>query len=78
MPGFNGELYFDRRLPVTHLPTVFCTVFIILFRCLVARGIREISVGVFQFDMGKIGLDTEKSVVLAHFYETGLRQTLHL
>ena len=23
MPGFNGELYFDRRLLVTHLPTVF-------------------------------------------------------
>ena len=55
MPGFNGELYFDRRLPVTHLPTVFCAVFIILFGCLVARGIREISVGVFQFDMGNIG-----------------------
>ena len=55
MPGFNDELYFDRRLPVTHLPTVFCTVFNILFGCLVARGIREISVGVFQFDMGKIG-----------------------
>ena len=55
MPGFNGELYFDRRLPVTHLPTVFCTVFIISFGCLVARGIRDISVGVFQFDMGNIG-----------------------
>ena len=55
MPVFNGELYFDRRLPVTHLPTVFRTVFIILFGCLVARGIREISVGVFQFDMGNIG-----------------------
>ena len=55
MPGFNGELYFDRRLPVTHLPTFVCTVFIILFGCLVARGIREISVGVFQIDMGNIG-----------------------
>ena len=40
------------------LPTYqqfFGTVFIILFGCLVARGIREISVGVFQFDMDKIG-----------------------
>ena len=55
MQGFNGVLYFDRRLPVTHLLTVFCTVFIVLFGCLVARGIREISVGVFQFDMGNIG-----------------------
>ena len=55
MPGFNGELYFDRRIPVTHLPTVFCTTFIILFGCLVTRGILEISVGLFQFDMGKIG-----------------------
>ena len=55
MPGFNGELYFDRRLPVTHLPTVFCTEFKITFGCLVARGIREISVGVFQFDMVNIG-----------------------
>ena len=55
MSGFNSELFFDRPLPVTHLPTVFCTVFIILFGCLVARGIREISVDVFQFDMGNIG-----------------------
>ena len=56
MPGFNGELYFDRRLPVTHLPTGFGTVrvFIILFGCLVAHDTRQISVGVFQFDMGKI------------------------
>ena len=23
MPGFNSELYFDRRLLVTHLPKVF-------------------------------------------------------
>ena len=22
MPAFSGDLYFDRRLPVTHLPTV--------------------------------------------------------
>ena len=55
MPDLSDELYFDRRLPVTHLPTVFCTAFIILFGCLVARGIREISVGVFQLDMGNIG-----------------------
>ena len=55
MPGFNVESLFDRRLPVTHPPTAFCTVFIILFGCLVARGIREISVGVVQFDMGNIG-----------------------
>ena len=53
MPGFNGELYFDRRLPVTHLPTVFCTVFIILFGCLVARGIREISVVYFSLIWAK-------------------------
>ena len=55
MPGFNGELYFDRHLPVTHLPMFFCNEFIILFGCLVARGIREISVGVFHFDMDNIG-----------------------
>ena len=54
MPALSDELYFDCRHPVTHLPTVFCTAFIILFVCLVARGIREISVGVLQFDMGNI------------------------
>ena len=53
--SFYSELYFGRHLPVTHLPTVFCTVFIILFGGLVARGIWEISVDVFQFDMGNIG-----------------------
>ena len=55
MPALTEKLHFDRRHPVTHLPTVFCTAFIILFGCLVARGIREISVGVFKFDMGNIG-----------------------
>ena len=55
MPALSDELDFDRRHQVTHLPAVFCTAFIILFGCLVARGIREISVGVFQFDMGNIG-----------------------
>ena len=71
MPALSDELYFDRRLPVTHLPKVFCSAFIILFGCLVACGIRESSVGVLQFDMGNIWqVDTGKSVVLEHFYET--------
>ena len=71
MPALSDELYFDRRLPVTHLPKVFCSVFIILFGCLVACGIRESSVGVFLFDMGNIWqVDTGKSVVFEHFYET--------
>ena len=55
MTGLSDELYFDGRHQVTHLPTDFCTAFIILFECLVARGMRDISVGVFQFDMGNIG-----------------------
>ena len=34
---------------------LICTAFIILFGCVVARAIWEISLGVFQFDMGNIG-----------------------
>ena len=45
MPALSDELDFDRRHPVTNIPTVVCTVFIILFGCLVAPGIPEISVG---------------------------------
>ena len=55
MPALSDELDFDCSHRVTHLPAVFYAAFIILFGCLVARGIREISVGVFQFDMGNIG-----------------------
>ena len=55
MPGLNGELYFDRRLPVTHLPTGFLYCIYHFIWLLGSRGIREISVGVFQFDMGNIG-----------------------
>ena len=54
MPALSDELDFDCRHPVTHIPTFFGTAFIILFGCLVACGKREISVCVFQFDMGNI------------------------
>ena len=55
MPTLSDELDFDRRHTVTQLATVVCTAVIILFGCQLARGIWEISVGVFQFDMGNIG-----------------------
>ena len=71
MPALSDELYFDRRLPVTHLPKVFCSALIILFGWLVACGIWESSVGVFLFDMDNIWqVDTGKSVVFEHFYES--------
>ena len=61
-PGGGGGSIASSRpntlIVAFQLPTYqqfFCTAFIILFGCLVARGIREISVGVFQFDMGNIG-----------------------
>ena len=49
MPAFSGELYFDRRLPVSQQFFVLHLSFYF-----VACGTREISVSVFQLDMGNI------------------------
>ena len=78
MPGFNGELYLDRRLPVTHIQTVF-----VLYLSFYLVAWWHVANGRFQsvyFSLiwavsdGRYG-ETSR---LAHFYETGLRQTLHV
>ena len=77
MPGFNSELYFDRR---RHPPTnsfLYCIYhFIWLLGGTWHTGDFSRCISVWYGQNRTV--DTEKSVVLAHFYETGLRQTLHL
>ena len=78
MQALSDELYFDRRLLVTHLPTfLFCIYnFIWLLGGTWHTGdfSRCISVWYGQYRT----VDTEKSVVWEHFYEMGMRQTLQM